>query len=34
MDEVAAFAVAAVAFLAEGVATLGLVGSVVLHIDS
>lgn len=34
MDEIASLAVAAVALLTEGVATLGLVRSIVLHINS
>ena len=33
MDEVAAIAKAAVALLREGVASLGLVGSIVLHVN-
>ena len=32
MNEVAAIAVAAVAFLGEGVATLGFIGSIVFHV--
>lgn len=34
MDEVTAFSVAAVALFGEGVATLGLIGSIMFHVDS